>query len=145
MPAYLLTWNPKNSDWEDDFEEAYVSIQKGCTFKEDWSCRINFRKMKKGDDVWFLRQGQDPKGIFAHGIITKAPYPGIRYFDATPGYFVDFEMDWLVNPETERDQMFLRDRLKSNPKFNRVHWDTQSSGLFIPAEVADALSEEFEE
>ena len=143
MPAYLLTWNPKNSDWEDDFEEAYVSIQKGYAIEQGWSCRINFRKMKEGDDVWLMRQGKEPKGIFAHGIITEAPYLGCRYFDGKPGYFVDFDMDWLVNPETERDQMFLRDRLKSDHK--RVNWDTQSSGIFIPDEVADSLSEEFEE
>lgn len=145
MTAYLLTWNPSHDSWNEVFADAYQLIQEGYCPESDrgWSCHMNWKNIKEGDSVWFLRQGVDPKGLFGHGEVVGSPYPDIRAFDGKPGHFVRYCLDWLVNPESEPDQMFSRSLLKSDPLLSSMHWDPQGSGIRIPEAIEAALLDYF--
>ena len=100
--------------------------------------------MDKEDRVWFLRQGKDPRGIFAMGTVVTPPF--VEKFLEEPtrtGLFVDCQIEWIVNPETDPDQIIPRPRLDDSP-FSKVNWNTQSSGIHIPDDVASALQEELQ-
>ena len=126
--AWLLTWNP-DSDWAVRWE-AIAEYLVG-----NWSARVNFRNMKEGDDLWFLRQGEEPRGIFAHAVAMGAPYP------EETTWFVGYWMDWIVNPSSNPEKMIRRDVLINDPLFSRMHWDAQCSGPRIPPEINHALRE----
>ena len=102
-----------------------------------WSTRFNFRNMKEGDDLWFLRQGDEPRGIFAHAVAIDSPE-----FDSDENsYFVEYWMDWLVDPARNPEKMIRRDVLINDPLISGMHWDTQGSGPRIPPDINHALRE----
>lgn len=144
--AYLLTWNPKNSrPWKEMFGEAYRGIKNGYVWLDNWSLSKNFRKIRHGDDLWFLRQGEEPKGIFAYATVVGSPYEASSWKNPNElAFYINYEMDWLVNPETQFDEMFLRDELKSDPRFLNGNWDPRGSGDRIPDYIAQALWNDFE-
>ena len=98
--------------------------------------------MAKEDRVWFLRQGEDPRGIFAVGTVVTPPFED-KFLEepSKTGLFVDCQLNWIVNPETDPDQIIPRERL-DDPPFDSVHWDTQRSGIHIPDDTASALQSE---
>ena len=124
--AFLFTWNP-DSAWSHPWEEIAEYP------RSYWNARINFRNIKAGDHLWFLRQGQDPRGIFAHAFAQDGAFP------SETKWFVDYWMDWIVNPETSPVKMILREELMTDPLFQGMNWDPQCSGPRIPPEIHDAL------
>ena len=145
MATYLLTWNPKRTSWDDpewSLEAHVFYFQNHGECPITWSCG-NRKQMDKDDRVWFIRQGENPRGLFARGMVVTPPYEGNFLEEPTKtGLFVDCQIDWIVNPETDSDQIIPRRRL-DDPPFNSVHWDTQRSGISIPDEVARALLQEW--
>ncbi len=128
--AYLLTWNP-DSEWATPWETIAEFLY------NDWSTRFNYRKMKVGDHLWFLRQGQEPRGIFGHAVVMKPA----EYYPDYDSYFVLYWMDWLVDPAKNPQKMIRRDLLINDPLFNNMHWDTQGSGPLIPPDINNTLRE----
>ena len=148
MATYLLTWNPKKGwEWipdpdlaDDEFEindlaELVDSFNHGEIYKMDWSCG-NRKQMDEGDCVWFLRQAEEPRGIFGYGTVLIPPFEHERWL----AQWVIFRIDSIVNPKS--DPIVPRERL-NDPPFKSVHWDTQRSGIGIPDDVATALQKEW--
>ena len=83
-----------------------------------------------------LRQGNEPRGLFASGRALTDWYEGPNW--RGPGYchYVDFAYDMLLDPL--REALLPRDELRSG-KLARMYWDTQSSGPRIPPDVATEL------
>ena len=127
MASYLLTWNP-DSEWAHPWE-VMAEFPWG-----NWNTAINFRNIKADDDLWFLKQGQEPRGIFAHAIAWGDPFPA-----SNKKWFVEYWMDWIVNPDTSPEKMILRDELTTDPLLQDMNWDPQCSGPHIPPEIHDAL------
>lgn len=140
MNNYLFTWNPKKSPWEDLPTTANRSAA-GKVIFATWSCHANHKNIKKGDRVFLVRLGQEPKGIIGSGWTTSGPYSG-RHFDeerAARGektFYVDCEWERLLNPLI--DEPLSLPRLQTG-KLAAMRWTPQSSGVLIPAEVADGL------
>ena len=64
MKTYLLTWNPNKWDWDNLEDEISNHKEKGYSDSR-WSCRN--KSIKKGDRVFLIRLGEEPKGIIASG------------------------------------------------------------------------------
>ena len=139
MATYLLAWNPKRWKWEDLAEQS-EEVQSGTLVKDRWSCGAN-KQIKKGDRIFLVRLGEEPKGIMASGIALTDAYKDLHWEAdkakaGKTGMFVEVEFDILLNPDT--DVIVPREML-NDMRFSRMHWDTQMSGVRIPDDIACAL------
>ncbi len=140
MNTYLFTWNPRRWQWEDLATCANKSAA-GQIVSEAWSCHANHKNIKKGDRAFLVRLGEEPKGIVASGWTTSDPYSGIHWNKekAARGektFYAECEWERLLNPFV--DEPLSMSRLESG-KLAAMHWTPQSSGVLIPAEVAEEL------
>lgn len=72
LTTYLLTWNPDKWKWT-ELPNQVKALARGETVVDEWSTggRVN---MEPGARLFILRQGSDPRGIFASGIATSHVY-----------------------------------------------------------------------
>jgi 5-methylcytosine-specific restriction protein A len=140
-PAYLLTWNPKNWQWNELPEIAH-QVANGLPVDQRWSCG-NSRSIAVGSRVFLLRQGVEPKGIVASGWVTKAPFAAphwdaVRATRGEQAFFIMFTADALLNPSESHP---LDVRAYTTGPLAEVQLDAPASGNSIPYPVAIALSE----
>ncbi len=138
MTTYLLAWNPKRCQW-DDLAKTSDAVKAGETFIT-WSCG-NSKRIQKGDRVFLIRLGEQPKGIFASGIVTIGSHEGLHWDDKKAAFgetcmFVKVCLDTLLDPESET---ILPRELLDEARFSGMHWDTQMSGVRVPEPVATEL------
>ncbi len=138
MGTYLLTWNPDRWAWTELAQAVDLVREEGAALRR-WSCG-NTRKIEAGDRVFLLRQGVEPRGIMASGTVIEPPYEGPHWDPdiSKPALYVDVRFDALLDPGS--DDILPRELLDEGP-FVGMHWNTQSSGTTIPANVAGALEE----
>ena len=141
MPAYLLTWNPKNWQWN-DLPGIARQLADGLPVEQRWSCG-NSRSIAVGSRVFLLRQGVEPKGVVASGWVTKAPFAAPHWDTAraTRGeqaFFIMFAADALLNLDGSQP---LDVRAYTSGPLTEVQADAPASGNSIPDLVAVALSE----
>jgi len=102
----------------------------------------SFQTPSKGDRAFLIRLGQEPKGIFASGTISRGSFKDSHWDEekaelGETSYFVELDLDTLLNPQT--DTILPRKRLNIAP-FSEMYWDTQMSGVRIrPTKVAEEL------
>lgn len=140
MATYLLTWNPKRWPWDNLAADADAVAERG-HFVLRWSCG-NTKRIARGDRVFLLRQGVEPRGIIASGTVTTPSYED-EHWDPkhlAPGWFVDVDFDALQDPETE--PILTRARLGA-PEYADVNWNTLASGISIPSHIAEVLEREW--
>lgn len=65
MPAFLLTWSPLRYDWT-DLPAMARRVRQGRRVLDRWSCARS-KQIRKGDRLFMLRQGAEPRGIFGSG------------------------------------------------------------------------------
>jgi 5-methylcytosine-specific restriction protein A len=65
MSTYLLTWSPKKWPWE-DLSRRIGEIARQGFCVSDWSCGNN-KSIARGDRLFLLRQGEEPRGIVGAG------------------------------------------------------------------------------
>jgi 5-methylcytosine-specific restriction protein A len=134
VPAFLLTWNPERFAWE-DLPQMARRVRAGRRVRDSWSCARS-KQIRRGARLFMLRQGKEPRGIFASGWATSDWYEGPNW--RGPGYchYLDLVYDMLLDPA--RDAILPREALRSG-KLARMYWDTQASGVGIPDEIAAEL------
>jgi 5-methylcytosine-specific restriction protein A len=142
--TYLLTWNPRKWRWTDLSERIDEILRKEFCFT-DWSCGNN-RSIERGDRLFLLRQGEEPRGIVGAGWAESEPYEEIhwRAEKARVGrttMYLKVRWETLLNPETE--SIFPREWLNEGT-LSKVNWNTQISGISIRGEAADILEERWE-
>ena len=135
MAVWLLTWNPKKFDHS--FAEEAASVARGDTVFERWSCG-NTKRCVVGDRVIMLRQGVEPRGVFASGTVTKGSAEGEHWDDAVGRVtrYVEFRFDTLVDPGTTGCVPIVA--LKNSVP-TRVNWATQASGIEISGDSATVI------
>jgi 5-methylcytosine-specific restriction enzyme A len=139
MATYLLAWNPRRWTW-DDLSDMASQVRDGHVVKTRWSCGSS-KKIAKGDRVFLIRLGVEPRGIFGSGRVVEGSFPG-HHWDrerAASGVFTNFveiRFDVLLDPEIDK---ILPRTLLNEPPFSQMHWDTQMSGVRIPDGVAKNL------
>ncbi len=144
MTTLLLAWNPKRWRW-DDIEEMSQLIKSGKLVTARWSCGKS-KRLQDGDRIFFIKLGQEPKGIFASGRIARGSYEDIHWDDEKASLektalFVDVQFDTLLNSENEK---ILPRHLLSKGSLMAMHWDTQMSGIQIPDGIALELEKQWE-
>jgi hypothetical protein len=97
---------------------AYLVREEGSALQR-WSCG-NTRKIGVGDRVFLLRQGVEPRGIVASGVVIEPPYEDLHWDPnaSEPALYVDVEFDALLNPES--DDVLPRELL-GEPPFSDMH------------------------
>lgn len=135
MKTYLLLWNPENWDWK-TLEQDIEQVNLTGSYSDEWSCG-NTKSIEKGDRVFLLKLGTEPKGIIASGYAISTSYTGAHWSikDKTTNYIrVDFEV--LLHPDKE--PILTLDKLNSE-NLATQNWPPRSSGTSINSGLADEL------
>ncbi|HEX9576358.1 MAG TPA: hypothetical protein VF993_01300 [Myxococcales bacterium] len=132
MPSFLLTWSPLRYDWT-DLPAMARRVRKGRRVLDRWSCARS-KQIRKGDRLFMLRQGAEPRGIFASGWAVSDWYEDANWRGPGCCNYLDLVYDALLDPATEA--ILPREALL---ELGPMHWDTQMSGIQIPEPVARAL------
>lgn len=124
MAVWLLKWNPSKWEW-DNYEEYCERASNEHPLACNWECYS--RNARAGDEVYLVRLGKDPRGIIAHGTVTKA---------GETADYVSLEWDTILNYKTQDilDWFVLEERLPQQD------WDNWS-GISIKDEVLPVLRE----
>ena len=139
MRTWLFTWNPSRYAWDDKYD-GYLEMknqisQAGITYNS-WSCGNN-KSIKKGDRIFLIRLGVEPRGIMASGYAATDVFEG-PHWDAQREalgikcrrLFIEF--DKIQDPISEN--IIPMDKLiEINPQFK---WSSQMSGIEIPNHIA---------
>jgi hypothetical protein len=137
MTTYLLTWNPKNWHWA-ELARTVARVRAGRLIPDQWSCARSHR-IRKGDRLFIMKQGKEPRGIFGSGWATSNAFEDGHWSDSSSSPFsmyVQLKWDALLDPENE--PILPRDVLNRG-RLSRMFWDAQSSGNHISDEVAAEL------
>ena len=137
MPTFLLNWNPRKWQWTHFHEQLRELAERG-SFVEPWDIG-NSRRVGEGDRVFLLRQGVEPRGIIASGVVMGAPYPDTHWTgDGRRATYVAVEWDHMFDPAV--DVILSRRELD---RLQPMHWDPQRSGTQVPDPVARELEREW--
>src|SRR6516164_1297357 len=128
MATYLLTWNPARWSWP-DIKEASQQTASGKAYSTEWSTG-NTRRIARGDRVFLLKQGQQPRGIVAAGWVTSDTVSEDPHFDperAAKGHTslrADVDFERILNPPI--DKPLSVEEITTGP-LAEVHWHTPAS------------------
>jgi hypothetical protein len=78
--TFLFAWNPNRWDWE-DLQESIEHLEKVGYVERRWSCG-NSKSIRKGDRVFLIRLGNEPRGIMGSGY-AKSSYYVAPHWDGT--------------------------------------------------------------
>tara|TARA_B110000114_G_scaffold184604_1_gene228750 strand:+ start:102 stop:911 length:810 start_codon:yes stop_codon:yes gene_type:complete len=137
MNTFLFAWNPNRWDWE-DLQESIEHLEKVGYVERRWSCG-NSKSIRKGDRVFLIRLGNEPRGIMGSGY-AKSSYYVAPHWDGTENKttnYIDIEFDILINPK--ENKLFDKESLESIDKNNLQQWFPQQSGISIKEEVLESL------
>ena len=138
MASFLLTWNPAKypRGWE-EFGDSWRRYQRGENPTCQWSCG-GTKRIFPGDLLFHLRQGAEPRGVFAIWRAIEQAFEDWHFDDSSrTTTYVRAESIALCDP---RSPAIGRTLLNSRP-FNVVNWNTQRSGIKIPDHVSNRLVE----
>jgi hypothetical protein len=131
VAAFLMTWNPRVYPWS-DLRSDIRELRRRGLLRCDWSCARS-KQIHRGDRVFLLRQGAEPRGIVASGRAVSGWYEGPGWRSAGgPCHYVDLELDTLLDAESE--PILPREALPAG-----MYWDTMSSGIRIAPDAAREL------
>lgn len=139
MKTYLLAWNPKRWKW-DNIAKMSEDVKLGKIVHDRWSTGVS-RQQQKGDRFFLIRLGEEPKGIFASGIIIRDSFEDLHWDEeksllGETTNHVEIQYDVLLDPNTEP---ILPRELLNDPPLSTMHWDTRMSGVQIPDDVVMEL------
>jgi 5-methylcytosine-specific restriction protein B len=138
--AYLLTWNPEKWPWT-NLPEASKNLRNGVQPQSGdkgarWSV-VN-HGIKRGDRVFLVRVGAEPKGIVGSGKAASSVYEASHFSgeQGKQGHYVDVEWDTLIDPSIGAPLSIAELKQNVSPDYK---WTPQASGLLIPDDVCDKL------
>ena len=130
--SWLLIWNPRLFDIA-SLKAKLKTFAKRRSVKFSWSCSET-KAIRKGDRVFLMRVGLEPRGLVGSGYALGAPWEAARWDDEKKRTnYVDVQWDW-IDPEP----LILRAEL-DQPGFAGVRWSPQRSGIQIKGQAADTL------
>ena len=137
MATYLLTWNPKKSPL--DPAEYKRQIKRRGYAEDQWSCGRT-RRIKKGDRLYFVHLGKEPRGIFASGTAASDVDQGAHWDESKKGKttnYVEVRWDTALDPKTDK---ILDTNALFGGALDKVHWTPQGSGVAVPDDAASELA-----
>jgi 5-methylcytosine-specific restriction protein A len=135
--SYLFTWNPNKWDWV-DLGESIEHLKDVGYVERRWSCG-NSKSVQKGDRIFLVRLGKEPKGIMGSGY-AKSSYYVAPHWDGTEGKlanYIDIDFDILIDPKN--NPLFYKDLLDSVDPEKTQQWFPQQSGTSIKLELMESL------
>jgi 5-methylcytosine-specific restriction protein A len=142
VSTFLLTWNPAKWTWT-DLEEASQQTTAGNPYTEHWSCG-NTKRIQRGDRVFLMRLGREPRGIMAAGWVISEKVEPLPHWDeeraqkGETALRVRVEFERILNPAT--DAPLPVGEVEAGPLAS-VNWYPQSSGMEVPSEAAAELED----
>lgn len=136
MNAYLYTWNPKQSPW-DDLNLKIDQVKNKGVSEGRWSCYDNRTKIKEGDIFFLMRLKTPPKGIIGFGVILTQPYTAKHWDESRAdktAYYTKIRFEAL-----EEKPFLPLEYLKEN--YSNQQWTPQASGRSISHDIAEDLYE----
>lgn len=142
MKTWLFTWNPSRWHWDDKhrgYKEMKNQIQQVGSSFFTWSCGNN-KSIQKGDRIFLIRLGVEPRGIIASGYAATGVFEGPHWDPDREALGIKcrrifIEFDRIQDPMTE-DIIMMDKLMEVNPKYK---WSSQTSGIEIPAHIADEV------
>lgn len=139
MASYLLTWNPHKWNWS-YLDESVRRVGQGKNVKDTWTAKNH--SICPGDQLFLLRQGQEPRGIMASAYALSHVRAGPHYDQTLAAQgkqrsYVDLLWDALVPPEPL--SVLSLHKLRQNSSLAIVNWRTQCSGIRIPDDAVPTL------
>lgn len=142
MATYLLLWNPARLHWWSDVGEVFTHAAGG--YRVNWSCGTNL-SIARGDRVFLMRTGREPRGIIAAGKVLSRPVKGLHWEEklaeqGKTAQFISCRFDTVLNPA--REAILGTDELR---RVDRAYFSRtpQASGTRIPDDVAEVLEEKW--
>jgi hypothetical protein len=132
MKAYLFGWNPGKFKWE-DLDDDIATVKTKGAIQDNWSV-VSHKTIQPGDRAYIIRVGVEPKGIFASGYISSAPFLALR--KGRTHYRIEITIDVLLN--SGKQPILTLDILKTG-SLAIQNWTPQASGISIRAELVDEL------
>jgi hypothetical protein len=141
LNTYLLTWNPKQYDWQRLPYLVHLSAQ-GWPVPHDWPCQHN-KSIAEGDRFFLLLKRPKKASVMASGsVLSPKPYPARS--DSSRGkieprgtpLFIDVNFDALLDPNS--DALLPASRLRRGA-LGSVNWDRTRSGMRLSADSAQEL------
>jgi hypothetical protein len=139
MATYLVSWDPTRWDWR-SIKEQSEAVERGVPVVRQWACG-NQRRIFNGDIVYFVRQGREPRGIFARGEVVRGSYEvmNVDIQDAQksrPTLVIDIKLLELL--DATHAVGIPKSKLSAGP-FKKFVWDIREQGTKIPEDVVTAL------
>lgn len=136
MKTYLFTWNPKKWQWT-NLSEAIIETNSTGKYFDIWSCGVN-KSIKKGDRIFLIKLGENPKGIIGSGFSISNVFQTAHWDDnlAAQGKQanrIEIEFDTL-----SENPIITIDELKESFSENQT-WLPQASGIQINKEIVFEL------
>ena len=137
VPAWLLTWNPKNWAWDslaDDRERCAA----GGRVRHRWRCGST--KPAVGDRAFLVRTGERLRGMVARGTVARASFEDAHYDleAAARGERTRFvEVEFEDVRQAEHDPYVTAEMLADADADQR--WSPQGSGIEIRPAATRAL------
>lgn len=140
MSTVLLTWNPDRFSWPDLYNNISEIDRKGYC-QDTWNCRAHNQVMP-GDRVFLMRQGKEPKGIVASGVVDSRAFLDEHWETARKkDWYVRIKWNVLMDPKSE----FVLSRSALNQGIlKKMNWDSRFSGQIIAPDIARELETRWE-
>lgn len=139
MATYVVSWDPTKWDWR-TLKDQSEQVKRGAPVQRTWSCG-SARRIFNGDTVYFIRQGREPRGIFARAEVVRGSYeatnPDVQ--DANrgrPTLVIDVRFRELI--DGTQNVAVPRNALKGG-LLGKFVWDIRESGIKLPEDVASQL------
>jgi 5-methylcytosine-specific restriction protein A len=135
MKTFLLTWNPAKWNWI-ELDRNIEQVEASGTIGLEWSI-VSHRKMRRGDRVFLMRLGEEPRGIMASGFVVSQPFTSKHWNgDDKLTHRVAIEFEVIINPSSGS---ILELESLSTGSLSEVNWTPQSSGTEIKPAIANEL------
>jgi hypothetical protein len=128
LATYLLTWNPDVKDLPDQPSASDIG---------GWACHAT--GVKKGDRVFLMRQGREPRGVCASGVATGRTFIGKHFNpDRAREDKRYVPVRWHHVPRRYPRLLIPRSELLLGA-LGSMRWDIPVSGVVVPEPVARLL------
>jgi hypothetical protein len=133
--TYLLAWNPGVFAWG-ALESRLNELAREGSTEEVWS--VGTKSIAPGSRIFLIRLGVSPKGIVGSGFTVGDTFDAPHWDEALASQGQTKRRVKVRFDVLSASPLFPRNELNSAP-LAEYKWDTQMSGVRIPAEIAQVL------
>ena len=138
--TYLLTWNPSKWDFEGGYNTFLQSVKSGISPIIEW--RASNSSIQKGDVLYLMRLGEEPRGIILKGIAMGSGHPSKHYEAerAEAGEMINRVDVQFVSAGDYSKGEYIDWKVLKN-RFPNQNWTPQASGIRVKDEYCKELDD----